>query len=92
MLCVCFGIETGKVHEKISYKYFQILTSFIAVVVRMEAMGIPKEQCAAVMLKAKACFLGMEMLPSNWLNIGRSKRLRNCFMGRFKPSTKYFRS
>ena len=47
----------------------------------MEAMGIPKEQCAAVMLKAKAFFLGMETHPSNWPNIGLSKRLRNCFMG-----------
>jgi hypothetical protein len=31
----------------------------------MEAMGIPKERYAVVMLKAKACFLGMEMLPNN---------------------------
>ena len=48
----------------------------------MEAMATPKELYAAVTRKAKVFFSDMEMPQNILLNIGRSKRLRNCFMGK----------
>ena len=58
-----------------------IFFTFPVAVERMEVMAIPKEQFAAVMLKARAFYLDMETHPNNWPNIGHLRRSKSYSTG-----------